>query len=125
MPSPDRLVDEGYLPQGAIADVPAFPEDKVDYGWVIDYKNKLLRQAFDHFQQYGRDDQRSAQAELVGDDADGFGIFADAQCLVFFDKAAGFSVAHVIQCSQGFIFYFVYLILTHFSSRYIGFNMPC
>lgn len=58
--SPDKLVDEGYLPHEAVADVPAFPEDKVDYGWVIDYKNNLLRQAFDHFQQVGRDDQRGA-----------------------------------------------------------------
>ncbi len=58
--SPDKLVDEGYLSPEAIVDVPAFPEDAVDYGWVIDYKGGLLRQAYDHFQQYGRDDQRGA-----------------------------------------------------------------
>jgi 4-alpha-glucanotransferase len=58
--SPDKLVEEGYLPGDTVAEVPAFPTDKVDYGWVIDYKGKLLRQAFDHFEQFARDDQRWA-----------------------------------------------------------------
>lgn len=58
--SPDKLVEEGYLPSEEIAEVPAFPVDKVDYGWVIDYKGKLLRRAYEQFQQYGHDDQRGA-----------------------------------------------------------------
>jgi 4-alpha-glucanotransferase len=58
--SPDKLVDEGYLPKEAIVDVPAFPLDKIDYGWVIDYKNKLLRQAFNHFEVSGSDEQQAA-----------------------------------------------------------------
>ena len=58
--SPDKLIEEGYLPAEAVADVPAFPADKVDYGWVIDYKGKLLRGAFDQFEKFGRDDQRWA-----------------------------------------------------------------
>jgi 4-alpha-glucanotransferase len=58
--SPDKLVEAGFLTHEVVSEVPAFPDDKVDYGWVIDYKNQLLRQAFDHFQQFGRDDQREA-----------------------------------------------------------------
>ena len=76
--SPDKLVDEGYLPSEAVEDVPAFPEDMVDYGWVIDYKGKLLRQAYDHFQQVGRDDQRGAFEYFCAEQAywlDDFALF--------------------------------------------------
>jgi 4-alpha-glucanotransferase len=76
--SPDKLVDEGYLAHEAVSEVPAFPEDKVDYGWVIDYKNNLLRQAFDYFQQYGRDDQRGAFDAFCAEQAywlDDFALF--------------------------------------------------
>jgi 4-alpha-glucanotransferase len=67
--SPDRLVEEGYLPADAVTDVPAFPTDKVDYGWVIDYKGKLLRGAFDHFEQFCRDDQRRAFESFCAEQA--------------------------------------------------------
>ena len=49
--SPDRLVDEGYLPSTAIQDVPDFPRERIDYGRVIDYKHTLYRRAFDHFRE--------------------------------------------------------------------------
>lgn len=47
--SPQRLVEDGILPQAAIADPPPFPTDRVDFGWVIDWKRKLLQQAADAF----------------------------------------------------------------------------
>jgi 4-alpha-glucanotransferase len=47
--SPDRLVAEGDLPAEAVADPPPFPQDHVDFGWVIQYKTDLLRQAANHF----------------------------------------------------------------------------
>ena len=47
--SPDTLVEEGYLPPEAIATVPPFPADSVDYGPAIAYKMALLRQAHDYF----------------------------------------------------------------------------
>jgi 4-alpha-glucanotransferase len=40
--SPDYLVRDGYLPATAVQDVPNFPMGGVDFGWVIDYKTKLL-----------------------------------------------------------------------------------
>lgn len=58
--SPDKLVAEGYLPGDALNDVPNFPADRVDYGWVIDYKNGLLRRAFDHFRQNSNEAQRKS-----------------------------------------------------------------
>jgi 4-alpha-glucanotransferase len=57
--SPDRLVEEGYLPVEALAQVPDFRTDRVDYGPVIEYKNDLLRQAHEHFRRYGTDAQRT------------------------------------------------------------------
>lgn len=47
--SPERLVADGVLARSAIDDAPAFPSNKVDFGWVIDWKRKLLQQAADNF----------------------------------------------------------------------------
>jgi len=76
--SPDKLVDDGYLPAAAVEGVPPFPEDKVDYGWAIDYKQKLLRQVFEQFQLYGLDEQRQAFERFCGEQAfwlDDFAMF--------------------------------------------------
>jgi 4-alpha-glucanotransferase len=51
--SPDYLVRDGYLPASALARVPDFPEGKVDFGEVIDYKNLLLKKAYQHFKEGG------------------------------------------------------------------------
>nr|BAG55480.1 putative glycoside hydrolase [uncultured bacterium] len=58
--SPDKLISDGYLPADAVQDVPDFPAEQVDFGWVIDYKNSLLRRAYQHFQLYGLGEQREA-----------------------------------------------------------------
>lgn len=47
--SPDYLARDGYLEEDVLREMPEFPKDKVDYGWVIDYKERLLMQAFQHF----------------------------------------------------------------------------
>src|SRR5690554_5134144 len=47
--SPDRLVEQGYLPAEAVQNVPALPSHEVDFGPVIAYKSGLLRQAYEHF----------------------------------------------------------------------------
>ena len=62
--SPDKLVDEGFLPGTAVAEVPPFDPDRIDFGWIIDYKTGLLQQAYAHFQAYGTDEQR-AKLRLV------------------------------------------------------------
>ena len=58
--SPDKLVEENYLPSGALAAVPAFPAGEVDFGPVIDFKNGLLKTAFEHFRLASSADQRKA-----------------------------------------------------------------
>ena len=67
--SPERLVADGVLnattdftdgtdlkeskntirQEHAVGGVPAFPTDKVDFGWVIDWKRRILKQAADSF----------------------------------------------------------------------------
>jgi 4-alpha-glucanotransferase len=58
--SPDHLVRDGYLPATAVAQVPDFPLDSVDFGPVIDYKNSLLDEAFAYYQAHGSAEQRQA-----------------------------------------------------------------
>ncbi|HET9529720.1 MAG TPA: 4-alpha-glucanotransferase [Blastocatellia bacterium] len=47
--SPERLVVEGLLTEEDLRDAPSFPEDRVDFGRVIDYKSSLLRRAYRRF----------------------------------------------------------------------------
>jgi 4-alpha-glucanotransferase len=58
--SPDRLVQDGYLPAEAVQETPPFPRHEVDYGPVIEYKNDLLRRAHAYFQAQGTAAQRRA-----------------------------------------------------------------
>lgn len=67
--SPDLLVQEGFLPATAVANVPPFPNNSVEYGPVIDYKMALLRQAFTHFRQHGSADQQQTVAQFCSDNA--------------------------------------------------------
>jgi len=67
--SPQRLVAEGYLPAGALAEVPVFPAERVDYGPVIEYKLALLDQAHRHFREVGTDGQRADYAAFCADNA--------------------------------------------------------
>lgn len=51
--SPDKLVEDGYLPAAAVTDVPAFPTHEVDFGPVIQYKMGLLKEAHVYFSKQG------------------------------------------------------------------------
>jgi 4-alpha-glucanotransferase len=57
--SPDRLAAAGDLLSADLADVPAFPADHVDFGWVIQFKTDLFHKAarrfFDHASPERRD----------------------------------------------------------------------
>jgi 4-alpha-glucanotransferase len=63
--SPARLVQDGYLPETALAQAPDFPAERVDYGRVIDYKNELLALAHEHFATHGTDAQRDAYGRFT------------------------------------------------------------
>ncbi len=41
----DKLVEAGDLDEADLAELPDFPIDKVDYGWLIDWKVPLLQKA--------------------------------------------------------------------------------
>lgn len=57
--SPEKLVEDGFLSEADLKDVPEFPKDKVDFGKMIEYKLPLLRKAFENFRQ--TDDEIIAQ----------------------------------------------------------------
>ena len=66
--SPERLVIERYLPAEDIEKMPDFPEDRVDYGKVIEYKKNLLARAYENF--------KSAQNHNVIEQLNGFRHYA-------------------------------------------------
>ncbi|HEY0547328.1 MAG TPA: 4-alpha-glucanotransferase [Pyrinomonadaceae bacterium] len=47
--SPQRLVDEGLLTKADLAGVPSFPDERVDFNQSLEYKQPLLRKAFENF----------------------------------------------------------------------------
>ncbi len=47
--SPERLREEGFLPDSALSRIPRFPEDRVDYASVRRWKEKLFRLSWEHF----------------------------------------------------------------------------
>ncbi len=49
--SPERLVQDGLLTGEDLAHTPILPSEAVDFGNVINFKNALLRQAFERFKQ--------------------------------------------------------------------------
>ncbi len=57
------------MPAEAVQQVPPFPTEVVDFGWVIDYKYQFLRQAYAHFQVYGLGAQRDAFAAFCEEQA--------------------------------------------------------
>lgn len=57
--SPDDLVARGHLTPEDVASMPPFPRERVDFGWVIDVKTRLLDQAYTRFRA-----RRSAETEF-------------------------------------------------------------
>jgi 4-alpha-glucanotransferase len=47
--SPEALVDDGLLNSDELGDRPRFPVERVDYGAVYEWKNHILRLAFENF----------------------------------------------------------------------------
>lgn len=68
--SPDKLVEDGFLPETAVSQVPDFPKQAVDYGPVIPYKMDLLRQAHVHFVNHGTAVQKEAFAQFCQEQAE-------------------------------------------------------
>ena len=61
----DRLVAEGYLECDDLDGAPDFPEDRVDYAAVTEFKIPLLRRALTRFETGARRAQRAAFSTFV------------------------------------------------------------
>ncbi len=53
----DELLKDGWLTESDLADVPPFPTDHVDFGWVIPYHDAKLNLAFKGFEQQATPEQ--------------------------------------------------------------------
>jgi 4-alpha-glucanotransferase len=67
--SPQRLLQDGLLPEHAIDTVPEFPDTTVEFGRVKEFKTKLLRQSLQYFNENARPDQRAALRQFEHDNA--------------------------------------------------------
>ncbi|MDX2174963.1 MAG: 4-alpha-glucanotransferase [Candidatus Sumerlaeia bacterium] len=64
MISPELLVRDGLLHEKEILP-PAFPTERVDYGWVIDWKKKILKLATDRFAAGGFSEMRGRYNQFL------------------------------------------------------------
>ena len=74
----NRLVEAGDLTPEDLADVPAFPVDKVDYGWVIYWKVPLLEKAAEAFLKRKKDPRQAEFEAFCAEQAhwlDDFALF--------------------------------------------------
>lgn len=62
--SPEKMVKDGFMPAELLADLPNFPVDKVDFGWVIHYKKRLQKLAFLNFETSGAAAHKDAFEEF-------------------------------------------------------------
>jgi 4-alpha-glucanotransferase len=74
--SPEKLVEAGHLTADDLKYVPSFPEECVDFGPVIRFKNDLLNRAFNNFRAHGADVQRTAFDHFCARQADWLDDFA-------------------------------------------------
>jgi 4-alpha-glucanotransferase len=56
----DKLIEAGWLTKADVANVPNFPQNAVDYGWVIPYHNQMLDLAHNRFEAGASAEQKNA-----------------------------------------------------------------
>jgi 4-alpha-glucanotransferase len=61
----ERLVNERYLAQWDLDGAPAFPEHSVDFGQVIEFKQRLLRLSFENFKANAGEGQKALLATFL------------------------------------------------------------
>jgi len=75
----ERLVEEHCLAPWDFDGAPAFPEQRVDYGPVIDFKLRLLRLSFENYRANASDAQKAELAAFIEDShswLDDYALFA-------------------------------------------------
>jgi 4-alpha-glucanotransferase len=65
----DKLHLEGYLTDEDLADVPDFPTDRVDFGWIIQWREDKLAQAYRRFKSQQDAGAHKAFANWCADNA--------------------------------------------------------
>ncbi len=65
----DHLVLREHLDARDVENAPAFPTERIDYGWVITWKMNLLRRAHENFQTRAQAAQRAAFEKFVSENA--------------------------------------------------------
>lgn len=65
----DKLVEDGFLQADDLREVPPFPNDHVDYGWIIPYHHEKLRMAYQGFKRSANADQKHAFENWCADHA--------------------------------------------------------
>ena len=74
----DELVAVGHLSDDDLHDAPNFPNDRIDFGRVVQYKSKLLNRAFASFRSRGSDAQHAAFVQFCQEQVfwlDDFSLF--------------------------------------------------
>ncbi len=56
--SPELLLRDGFLPVSAFEDLPTLPKERVDFEAVIAWKDRILRQSWEHFESHAGDPAR-------------------------------------------------------------------
>lgn len=73
--SPEFLVRDGFLIKDAIASIPDFSNERIDYPSVIDYKSKILNLAYEHFKLHKNKDNYESFCTENADWLENFTIF--------------------------------------------------
>lgn len=72
----ERLREAGHLTDADLADVPAFPEERVDFEAVVPYKERLLDRAWERFDAQAPASQREDFERFCAEQADWLEDFA-------------------------------------------------
>lgn len=67
--SPEKLVALGHLDAADLENVPAFPNERVDFGWVITWKADLLKRAYENFKTRAAKKERAQFEKFSHDQA--------------------------------------------------------
>ena len=59
--SPDILLEEGFLKESDLKNIPDFNPHKIDFGNLIKYKQSLLKKSFEHFKNNSNRKEKSFQ----------------------------------------------------------------
>lgn len=71
-----HFISYGWFDEDDLAEVPDFPQDRVDYGWIIPWHDEKLTLAYQRFQERATDEQKADFETFVADNEDWLEDFA-------------------------------------------------